>query len=146
MLIVTDGEENSSHEFTLAHVKKLITKKEAQDGWNFVYLGANQDAFAVGAAMGVAQGATANYTASHVGTKSAFSSLTANTAAYRSHGGRGQSVSASYFVSAGRPVLDGEQSAVTIPLQTVVTAGKLVPTDLQPEQPAPVSGRLQPAS
>jgi Mg-chelatase subunit ChlD len=52
MIILTDGEENSSTKFTHAHIKDL-TEMRAKDGWDFVYLGANQDAFAAGAKLGI---------------------------------------------------------------------------------------------
>ena len=52
-VIMTDGEENSSKEFTFEEVTKLIGECEKK-GWTFVYLGANQDAWAVGAQYGVA--------------------------------------------------------------------------------------------
>ena len=40
IIVLTDGEENSSETYTAAHVKDLIETKS----WQFVYLGANQDA------------------------------------------------------------------------------------------------------
>jgi hypothetical protein len=52
MIILTDGEENSSCNFTHAHIKDL-TDMRTKDGWDFVYLGANQDAFAVGNSLGI---------------------------------------------------------------------------------------------
>lgn len=52
MIILTDGEENSSKNFTHAHIKDL-TEMRAKDGWDFVYLGANQDAFAAGEKIGI---------------------------------------------------------------------------------------------
>ncbi len=52
MVIITDGQENSSRKYTHAHVKDLITMKE-ELGWNFVFLGANQDAIKVGGVLGI---------------------------------------------------------------------------------------------
>lgn len=60
IIILTDGEENSSHVYTKAHVKDLIEAKE-KDGWQIIYLGANQDAFAEAQAMGIRPGCTMNY-------------------------------------------------------------------------------------
>lgn len=52
LIILTDGEENASHKFTNSHIKDL-TEMRTKEGWDFVYLGANQDAFAVGQKMGI---------------------------------------------------------------------------------------------
>lgn len=52
IVILTDGEENSSKKYTLNHVKDLIDMKKTL-GWNFVFLGANQDAIEMGGVMGV---------------------------------------------------------------------------------------------
>ena len=42
-IVLTDGDENSSKTYTGAHVKDLVQNKQTNDGWSFVYLGANQD-------------------------------------------------------------------------------------------------------
>lgn len=60
VVILTDGQENSSHNFTKAHIKDLIEQK-TKDGWTFAYLGANQDAFAEADSIGIAPGCTMNY-------------------------------------------------------------------------------------
>ena len=52
-VIMTDGEENSSREWTLPAIRELIKSKEAAGNWTFVFLGANPDAFAQGARLGV---------------------------------------------------------------------------------------------
>jgi hypothetical protein len=62
IIILTDGQENASHTYTKAHLTDLITERQ-KDGWNFVYLGANQDAFAEAGSIGIAPGGTMNYDA-----------------------------------------------------------------------------------
>jgi hypothetical protein len=52
-VIMTDGEENSSREWTLHAIRELIKSKEAAGNWTFVFLGANLDAFEQGANLGV---------------------------------------------------------------------------------------------
>ncbi len=42
-LIITDGEENSSQETTLAQVKAVISQHEARGDWTFAYLGVAPD-------------------------------------------------------------------------------------------------------
>jgi len=73
-IIQTDGEENSSHTYTKAHIKDLIEQK-TKDGWTFMYLGANQDAFAEAGSMGIAPCATLHYDVTH--TPQAFRNLSA---------------------------------------------------------------------
>lgn len=73
-IIQTDGEENSSHTYTKAHIKDLIEQK-TKDGWTFMYLGANQDAFAEAGSMGIAPTATLHYDVTR--TPDAFRNLSA---------------------------------------------------------------------
>jgi hypothetical protein len=61
VVILTDGEENSSREFTLHSVKELITHQQDVYGWRFVFLGADQDAFAAAGGMGIGAGTTLSY-------------------------------------------------------------------------------------
>lgn len=49
IIILTDGEENSSSDYTSAHVKDLVDLKP----WKFVYLGANQDAVLAASKLGI---------------------------------------------------------------------------------------------
>jgi Mg-chelatase subunit ChlD len=58
--ILTDGLENASHMYTKSHVKDLVEQK-TKEGWTFVYLGANQDAFAEAGSIGIAPACTMNY-------------------------------------------------------------------------------------
>lgn len=53
VVIVTDGAENSSVEYNRAQVKKMITHQQEKYDWRFTYLGANQDAFAEAASIGI---------------------------------------------------------------------------------------------
>lgn len=64
VLVVTDGEENSSTEWALDTVKAAITRQESEFAWDYVFLGANIDAVSVGAGMGFAQDKSITYDAS----------------------------------------------------------------------------------
>lgn len=59
--VITDGEENSSRYTTAEEIKSIIAKKEKENNWTFVYLGANQDAWQEGGKFGMAGGNTMNY-------------------------------------------------------------------------------------
>lgn len=60
-VITTDGMENSSHEFTRAQVKEMIERQQNEYNWQFIFLGANQDAFAEAASIGVNLRNVSNY-------------------------------------------------------------------------------------
>jgi len=59
-VIMTDGEENCSGEFTSKKVFDMISKKK-KDNWTFIFLGANQDSWKTGRIMGLDKGNTMNY-------------------------------------------------------------------------------------
>jgi hypothetical protein len=63
-IVMTDGEENASKEHDFKSVQALIEEKS---DWTFVYLGANQDAWAVGTKMGIAAGNTMSYAQNKTG-------------------------------------------------------------------------------
>ena len=52
-VILTDGLENASQEYSKDAVKKLLDGRQKDKNWLVIYLGANQDAFAEGAARGL---------------------------------------------------------------------------------------------
>jgi hypothetical protein len=68
VIIVTDGHENASIEAKLSDVKSLITQQQDVYGWEFLFLGANQDALETGASFGLRDGSSVNYTATRGGT------------------------------------------------------------------------------
>jgi len=84
VVIITDGEENSSHTYTWDQVKKSVEHQNKVYNWQFTYIGANQDAWSVGANLGIARGASLTYAANSKGSADMFASLSANTATYRS--------------------------------------------------------------
>ncbi|KAA0115071.1 vWA domain-containing protein [Mycolicibacterium sp. P9-22] len=51
--IMTDGMENSSHEWSRPAIKSLVEQQTNQFGWEFLYMGADQDAVEVGRDLGV---------------------------------------------------------------------------------------------
>lgn len=59
--IVTDGMENASKEYKRDDVKKLVEQQRNDYQWEFVFLGANMDAVAEGASLGVPQASSMSF-------------------------------------------------------------------------------------
>lgn len=85
--IITDGMENASHEYDAQKVRDMIKRQEEVYGWAFTYIGANQDAYAVGGSMGVAASNSLNYGANYAGTQAVGSTLSAAVTRTRMKGG-----------------------------------------------------------
>ena len=81
-VIITDGLENASRKFKRQDVHERITHQQSLYNWQFVYLGANQDAIAVADSIGVTSDNAIDYAAAPQAVGSTISSLTANTVAY----------------------------------------------------------------
>lgn len=92
-MVITDGCENASKERTSEQVKKLVERQEKEWAWTFVYLGANVDAFAAGASIGVAHTHAANYSPTAGGIQNMMHVNSIKMASYRaaSSGVSGQS-------------------------------------------------------
>ena len=67
MVIVTDGYENSSREWSRAQIKELVTQQQDQWGWEFVFLGANMDAVAEGGSFGLSANSSLTYDVANAG-------------------------------------------------------------------------------
>jgi Mg-chelatase subunit ChlD len=92
LVVITDGAENSSREFTAKQVRDLVSERE-KEGWVFVYLGANVDSFKEGGAIGFAANTTASYEFSGKGIQKAMDMTSHKLSSYRTHcGPGGQSV------------------------------------------------------
>jgi hypothetical protein len=73
--IITDGHENSSRFYTQNNIKKTIKKRSDKNNWNFMYLGANQDAIFEGNRIGISSDYSHNFKASKVGVEIAFNNV-----------------------------------------------------------------------
>lgn len=82
MTVMTDGAENSSKEFSLAQLRDLIKERSAA-GWDFVFLGAEIDAYADARRFGLDVGATMSYAASALGeSRAAYKSVARRAKSY----------------------------------------------------------------
>jgi len=80
MLVVqTDGQDNSSTEFTLADIRALISDRTA-DGWNTIFLGAGMDTWQQGIGMGFGTSLKTQHTGA--GTRTAYEAVTQTSRSY----------------------------------------------------------------
>lgn len=79
-VILTDGEENASREFTRAQIFARIKAFEKQ-GWTFLYLGADHDVWAAGESLGIGGENRIAFSKRDVG--NTFSQLSEETSRYR---------------------------------------------------------------
>ena len=94
-VVLTDGYENASREFTSQQINDLITLQRDTYKWEFVFLGANQDAITTASSLGISAQNSMTYAANAVGVSSAMGSLSSNVASYR----RGFTRDASFTVA-----------------------------------------------
>lgn len=90
VVIQTDGQENHSTKFTHSEVSEKIKHQKEKYGWEFIFLGANQDAIATASTFNIANAVT--YNANNVSTRKVFSGVSYLASAYRGGGTRGMSV------------------------------------------------------
>jgi Mg-chelatase subunit ChlD len=60
VVIITDGEENSSKEYSQFAINEMIRKQRTKN-WEFVFMGANQDSWAEGGKIGIAHNINYSY-------------------------------------------------------------------------------------
>ena len=93
-VILTDGFENASNEFTADQIKSMITKQQEVYSWEFTFLGANQDAILEASKFGIQASATLNYSVAK--TEGVFFAASANLGRMRCMSSLGEKVSNSY--------------------------------------------------
>ena len=68
-VIITDGMENASREYTYDKVKQLITHEQEKYGWEFLFLGANMDAVETAEQLGIQADRAVQYKSDPEGTR-----------------------------------------------------------------------------
>jgi uncharacterized protein YegL len=82
-LIITDGQENSSHIFSKEQIRSMVEHQKDTYKWEFVFMGANIDAISEGTALGISMNNTLNYDATSVGTKGLYNTVSESMRTYR---------------------------------------------------------------
>ena len=73
-VITTDGMENASRKYTYEKVRQMIEAKK-ENGWEFLFLGANIDAAQEAARFGIDEDCAADYICDKVGTQLNFEAI-----------------------------------------------------------------------
>lgn len=82
-VVVTDGQENASRKFNRFRINESVTRQRETYNWQFVFIGANQDAIASAQSMGGAAASALTYAANSRGMGDAYASLSAGTVRHR---------------------------------------------------------------
>ncbi len=82
-VIITDGEENASREYSLEQVKRMIGHEKERYGWEFVFLGANIDAVETAGRFGIPANHAVDYVPDGAGTALNFQMMSEAAAAFR---------------------------------------------------------------
>jgi len=82
-VIVTDGAENASKEFTQKDVFAKIEEKK-KDGWNFLFLAANQDAMKTGGSLGISASNSMTFNANDASVGNMYMNFSSKISDYRS--------------------------------------------------------------
>ncbi len=73
--ILTDGQENNSKEFTTTQIKDMVKHRQENFDWEFVFLAANQDAFATGAKYAFDVSGTFSFESNSKGVAAAYDGM-----------------------------------------------------------------------
>ena len=82
-VIITDGEENSSREYSAEKIKAQIEQQKTNYGWEFIFLGANIDAVETAGLFGISADRAQNYHADSEGIELNFRVMSEAVATFR---------------------------------------------------------------
>ena len=85
-VIITDGKENSSKEFSRDDAFNLINKIKTENKWDVTFIGANQDSIKEGASLGVSAQSSLNFKCDTKGIRSMTDKLSAYSCSYFNNG------------------------------------------------------------
>ena len=75
VVITTDGMENASSRYSREEVEKMVKHQQETYGWEFIFIGANIDAYAEAQKFGIRKERAVNYVCDELGTANVFSGI-----------------------------------------------------------------------
>lgn len=85
-VITTDGHENASSEFSASRIKEMVDHQKQKYNWEFIFLGANIDAYGAGGNIGIGGQSVGNYQNTSKGISAMFCSVDTALSSYRTLG------------------------------------------------------------
>lgn len=85
-VIITDGEENSSREYTKNQVAELVAHQQKKYSWDFIFLGANLDAAKAASDLNIAVGNVVQWDHTCRGSSDLMGCLNKQVSTYRNGG------------------------------------------------------------
>lgn len=85
-VIITDGQENASRQFTVQTVKRLLEQQKEAKGWEFIFLGANIDAVETASRIGISPDHAADFLSDSEGTQLNYQVIADTITTYRTSG------------------------------------------------------------
>ena len=82
-VIITDGEENASREFSSGRIKQMIENQKTRYGWEFIFLGANIDAVETARQFGIGADRAQDFHADKAGVQLNFCVMSEAVTTYR---------------------------------------------------------------
>ena len=74
-VITTDGMENASKIYSYDKIQKMVKKQQKKYGWEFIFIGANIDAYAEAQRLGVRKDRAVNYVHDEIGTAKVYAGV-----------------------------------------------------------------------
>ena len=108
-VIITDGEENASRVYNHQKVMEMIKHQSVVYKWEFMYLGANQDAIRVGATFGITRERSMSYGVSAGAIGSTYGVLATKTMAFRAASNAADATAALNFTVEERKSVEDKQ-------------------------------------
>ena len=82
-VIITDGQENSSREYSMRRIKEMIERQKSKYDWEFIFLGANIDAVETADRFGITADRAQDFHADSEGVELNFRVMSETVACYR---------------------------------------------------------------